>query len=69
MKPNDCVALFEGKNTFKCVLDGQEFSMTKEQFKTLNTLYGIASNLFVIEPEEFKCAYVNENNEIKVVCR
>ena len=69
MKPNDCIVLYEGQDTFKCVLNGQEFSMTHSQFETLCILHNQASNMFVIEPKVFKCAYVNENNDIKVICK
>ena len=67
MKPNDCIVINEGQDTFKCVLDGQEFSMTHEQLNTLNTLYNQANNIFTTKATTFKCAYVSENEEIKIL--
>ena len=69
MKPNDCIVIYKNQDTFKCILDGQEFSMTAEQLDELNMLFDKVANVYLPEAELFKCAYVNEKNQVKVVMK
>ena len=69
MKANDCIVIYQNQDTFKCILDGQEFSMTAEQLDELNMLFNKVANVYLPEAEVFKCAYVNEKNQVKVVMK
>ena len=69
MKENDCIVIYANQDTFKCILDGQEFSMTAEQLDELNMLFDKVANVYLPEAKVFKCAYVNEKNQVKVVMK
>lgn len=69
MKVNDCIVIYENQDTLKCILDGQEFSMTAEQLDELNMLFDKVSNVYLPEAEVFKCAYINEHKQVKVVMK
>ena len=69
MKPNDCILIHPNETTFKCILDGQEFTMTAEQLDELNMLFDKVANVWLPEATVFKCAYVNEQKQVKVVMK
>ena len=69
MKENDCIVVREGEDVFTCVLDGQKFTMTAEQLDELNMLFDKVANIYLPEAEVFKCAFVNEQMQVKVVMK
>ena len=69
MKPNDCIVIYNKNYTFKCILDGQEFTMTAEQLDELNMLFNKVANVWLPEATVFKCAYVNEQKQVKVIMK
>lgn len=69
MRANDCIVIYVNQDTFKCILNGQEFSMTAEQLDELNMLFDKVANAYLPEAEVFKCAFVNEKNQVKVVMK